>query len=37
MLDVSRSGYYKWLDHDPTPREEENEWLMVKIKGNLIK
>ena len=32
MLDVSRSGYYKWLGHDPTPREEENEGLMVKIK-----
>lgn len=31
-MDVSRSGYYKWLNHEPTPRQEENEWLMEKIK-----
>lgn len=32
ILSVSRSGYYKWLDHEPTPRQRENEELMEKIK-----
>ena len=30
---MSRSGYYKWLEHAPTPRQEENEWLMKEIKN----
>jgi transposase InsO family protein len=29
---VSHSGYYKWLSHEPTSREEENEKLKKRIK-----
>lgn len=29
---MSRSGYYKWLNHTPTGEQEENEWLLGKIK-----
>src|SRR5699024_9923894 len=32
ILNVSRSGYYKWLRHTPTDCQKENEWLMEKIK-----
>jgi len=36
-LDVSYSGYYKWLNHTPTDRQKENEWLMGKIKETFKK
>lgn len=29
---MSRSGYYKWLNHEKTPSEEENEELLKTIK-----
>ncbi|TFD94488.1 IS3 family transposase [Jeotgalibacillus sp. R-1-5s-1] len=32
LLEVSRSGYYKWLNHTPTDQQEENEWLLGEIK-----
>lgn len=32
ILDVSRSGYYKWLNHTPSRWEEETERLMSWIK-----
>lgn len=31
ILKVSRSGYYKWLNHDETTSEKENKKLMEKI------
>lgn len=31
MVKVSRSGYYKWLNHTPNEQEKENAWLMKKI------
>lgn len=31
-MDVSCSGYYKWLNHTPTDHQRENEWLMEAIK-----
>ncbi|WEV56049.1 hypothetical protein OZX66_10385 [Ligilactobacillus acidipiscis] len=27
IMAVSRSGYYKWLKHQPSAREMENNWL----------
>lgn len=30
---MSRSGYYKWLDHQLTELQKENEWLKEKIQG----
>lgn len=32
ILNVSRSGYYKWLNHEETASEKENRELMEKIK-----
>ena len=32
LLKVSRSGYYKWLNHQETVSETENKKLMRKIK-----
>lgn len=32
-LGVSRSGYYAWKKHIPTPEELENEQLLVIIRG----
>nr|WP_239584962.1 IS3 family transposase [Chryseomicrobium aureum] len=32
ILEVSRSGYYKWLNHTPTDEQKENEWLLGEIK-----
>ena len=32
LLDVSRSGYYKWLKGEKSQRETENDVLLVKIK-----
>lgn len=31
LLQVSRSGYYDWLDREPALLERENEWLMAEI------
>lgn len=31
VLEVSRSGYYKWLKRKPSKREEENETLKFKV------
>ncbi|WP_420851749.1 IS3 family transposase [Oceanobacillus jeddahense] len=33
ILKVSRSGYYKWLNHTPGNHEEENAWLMKQIQA----
>ncbi|RKD25135.1 transposase [Ammoniphilus oxalaticus] len=32
ILNVSRSGYYKWVKHQPTDQQKENDWLMGKVK-----
>jgi hypothetical protein len=32
QLAVSRAGYYKWLHHEPSSVEEENEQIAVWIK-----
>ena len=32
VLKASRSGYYKWLNHKPRKREQENKILLDKIK-----
>ncbi|PRX20637.1 helix-turn-helix protein, partial [Orenia metallireducens] len=31
VLEVSRSGYYKWLKRKPNKRKEENDKLKLKI------
>lgn len=31
MLGVSRSGFYKWLNHIPSKRESENNMLKEEI------
>lgn len=30
---MSRSGYYKWLGHQPPDKQQENEWLLDIIKA----
>lgn len=37
ILDVSRSGYYKWFNHTPTDREKENQRLMKRVKEKFHK
>ena len=32
-LEVSRAGYYKWLKHEKTDEESENELIVTLIKG----
>jgi hypothetical protein len=32
VLEVSRSGYYRWRVRKKSKREEENEWLLKYIK-----
>ena len=32
LLGVSRSGYYKWLNHEETDSEKTNQTLMTTIK-----
>ncbi len=32
VLEVSRSGYYKWLKHQPSARSHENRQLMKRIR-----
>lgn len=31
LLQVSTSGFYAWLDREPSPRQEENASLVVDI------
>ena len=31
LLEVSRSGYYKWLNREETVLDQENAWLMAEI------
>jgi len=33
VLEVSRSGYYAWRDRPPSPREQDNQRLVVEIKA----
>ena len=35
ILNVSRSGFYKWLNHQETVSEIENKRLMKKIKNSI--
>jgi putative transposase len=32
VLDVSGSGFYAWLDREPSPREQANEALVIDIR-----
>jgi putative transposase len=32
VLEVSRSGFYKWLNHCPSKRKQKNEELTIKMK-----
>lgn len=31
MLEISRSGYYDWLNHNPYAREQSNQTLKWKL------
>lgn len=31
VLELSRSGYYKWLKREPSKRKQENKKLKIKI------
>jgi putative transposase len=33
VLAVSRSGYYKWIDREPSARENRREWLKKQIRN----
>jgi putative transposase len=33
VLEVSRSGYYDWLDREPSARAREDERLKIEIRA----
>ncbi|WP_404462590.1 IS3 family transposase [Sutcliffiella horikoshii] len=33
VLNVSKSGYYKWINKKESPRKKRKTWMMAKIRG----
>ncbi len=37
VLDVSRSGYYAWMNREPSKRSRENEYLKAEIRASHLR